>query len=427
MKKVYLLIIIVLIAVFFVSRSQEIPDKDTQPTEPISNSKEENHTYVNPESYPENTIKDDNIVYLGAFVLPDDGEREQEMFSYGGEAMCYNPANDSLFISGHGWHTYVAEISIPQPLLSKDILELNGSQTISDFTDIKGTLFDEWTMEIPRVGLEIIDDNLFFCFGEHFEEDINLGTHGYTDLNLSEGTKVCIVGEHTYSSNDYLFKIPDVYTAYFGDNDLFTGRFRDGGWSGMGPSLLAVSSHDITNAKNNELISVSSVVKYEDSYNSDTGYKMNNYSHADSWTGGAFVSCDVGDAILFVGTHSYGNTWYGFSNGVVYPIDGDEDAVYPDVPPYPYDERGWWSDDFRACMALYDAADAIKVFNGEIAPYEIQPYAFIDLSEYMLIDRDETAMQYLGAAAYDIEGNRLFILELFADNDKPVVHVFTFN
>lgn len=430
MKKLYLLIFIVLSAIFIFACSSQIPESDSQSSAPDEthddNLKEQNHTLFNPDEYPSDTIRDENIVYIGAFTLPDDGENEQDMFSWGGEAMCYNPANDSLFISGHAWYTHVAEISIPEAILSKDISQLNQSHIIQEFTDIKGSLFDKWTMEIPRAGLEVVDDKLFFCFGEHFEEGINLGTHGYTDTNLSESKKVCIAGEYLYSNNDYMFKIPDEYVAYFGGNDLFTGRFRDGGWSGMGPSLLAVSSIDIINAENNELISVSPVVKYEDTYLGDTGYKMNNYSHADSWTGGAFISCDVGNAIAFVGTHSYGSTWYGFSNGVVYPIDGEQDDVYPDVPPYPHDERGWWSDDFRSCMVLYDAADVIKVFEGKIPPYEIQPYAFIDLDEYMIIKRDETDMQYLGSAAYDAGNNRLFVLEQFADGDKPVVHVFTF-
>lgn len=426
MKKFYVFIFVVLSDWFLLSGCYQTTDNVIEPTQVTEILSEQNHIFSNSDKYPENAISQENIVYLGAFALPDDGESEQDMFSWGGEAMCYNPQNDSLFISGHGWHTYIAEISIPEPTVSKDISQLDQSQLIRGFTDIKGSLFDQWTMEIPRAGLEVVDDTLFFCFGEHFEEGISLGTHGYTDLNLSESTKVCIAGNYLYSSNDYLFKMPDAYIEYFGGNDLCTGRFRDGGWSGMGPSMLGVSSQNIINAENNELILVSPVIKYEDSYMGDTGYKMNNYSHANSWTGGAFVCCDAGDAIVFVGTHSYGSTWYGFSNGVVYPIDGEENAVYPDVPPYPYDERGWWSDDFRACMVLYSAADAIKVFEGEMEPYKIQPYAFIDLSDYMLIERDETVMQYLGAAAYDAKDNRLFVLEMFADGDKPIVHVFTF-
>ncbi len=35
-------------------------------------------------------------------------------------------------------------------------------------------------------------------------------------------------------------------------------------------------------------------------------------------------------------------------------------------------------------------------------------------------------MQYLGGVAYDISGNRLYVLELMVDEGMSAVHVFTF-
>ncbi|MBN2879096.1 MAG: hypothetical protein JXN65_05630 [Clostridia bacterium] len=378
------------------------------------------------EGLPVDSLSPESIVYLGAFQLPDDGEEERQMYAYGGEALCYNPLNNSLFITGHNWYAYVSEITIPETKLTDNIFELPKAKVIKEFTDIKGDLFDDWTMEIPRAGLEVIDGNLFFCFGEHYEEDTKSGTHGYTSLDLSEAKKVCIVGDYLYSTNDYLFAIPNEFTDYFYGKDLLTGRFRDGGWSGMGPSLFAISTEDIMGADNDQRIEALPIIKYDDSFGGDDGNKMNNYSHADSWAGGAFISCAAGSAIVFVGTHGYGDTWYGFANGVVYPTSGDEDDVYPDVPDYPYDQRGWWNNDFRACIAFYDVNDAQKAIRGQIEPYEMQPYAFLDISEYMLAEKTDTDMQHLGASAYDYENNRLYVIELFADEGRPIVHVFTF-
>lgn len=375
----------------------------------------------------ENALSEENLCYLGAFRLPEDGEDEKNMFSWSGEALAYNPNSNSLFIAGHNWYTNVAEISNPEPIISKNLSGLNQAEVLQDFKDIRSKNFSDWDMEIPRVGLEVVGDTLYYCFGEHFEENTEKGTHGYCDLSLNPSGTVCMAGDYLYSTNDYLFAVPDSWQAAFGGCDLLTGRFRDGGWSGMGPSLFAIRTEDILSAGDDERIEATPILLYDDSYNGDSGYKMNGYSHADSITGGAFVECDLGSSVVFAATHGFGSTWYGFSNGVVYPIDGEENASYPSVPPYPYDERGWWNDDFRAALIMYDPAYLAEVYADEYAAYSPQPYAEIDLSEYMLVKRDETSMVYLGGLAYDAAQNRLYVLELFADGDKPVVHVFTFN
>ncbi len=366
------------------------------------------------------------LCYLGAFRLPEDGVSEKDMFSWGGEALAYSRGNHSLFVVGHSWYTNVAEITIPKPIISKELSKLNQSQILQNFKDIKGDNFDDWTMEIPRVGLEIIGDKLFYCFGEHFEENTSQGTHGCCDLNLNSNSAVCIAGDYLYATNDYIFAIPEGWQADFDGCDLLTGRFRDGGWGGMGPSLFAIRSDDIILSEKDQRISAETVLHYDDSYEGNDGYRMDDYSHADSITGGAFVDCDAGSSVVFAATHGFGRTWYGFSNGIVYPTDGEESAIYPSVPPYPHDQRGWWNDDFRAALILYDPAHLARAISGEVPAYSPQPYAIVDLSEYMLAQKDETRMVYLGGMAYDGEDNRLYVLELFADGDKPVVHVFTF-
>ena len=427
-KRKLIIVMILNVVLLIISSCGGLYEKQTNDEIEVEQIEAENNTLKEETlgQYTDASISPDSLKYLGAFLLPDYGTTEKQMYSYGGEGMCFNPANNSLFITGHNWYAYVAEISIPEPVIKKDTTKMNKAEALSEFRDIRGSLFDDWTMEIPRAGLEVIGGRLFFCFGEHFEENTAKGTHGYTDLNLSPAKEACIIGDYLYSTNDYIFKIPDDYIDLFGGNDLMTGRFRDGGWSGMGPSVFAVLSDDIVNAQNDERTEAVPVIKYDDSFNGDDGHKMYDYSHADSWTGAAFVSCSAGSSIVFVGTHSYGSTWYGFSNGVVYPTDGDDDDIYPEVPDYPHDQRGWWSDDFRACMILYSTDDAVKSYKGDIQAYEMQPYAFIDLSEYMIVEKDNTVMQHLGAAAYDSANNRIYVLELMADGDKPVVHVFAF-
>ena len=84
---------------------------------------------------PEDLVHPDDFAYLGAFRLPDDGERPRA-FAYGGEAMTFNPAGDpdgpddgfpgSLYVVGHNRIPHgevpdgnqVAEVTIPAPVIA---------------------------------------------------------------------------------------------------------------------------------------------------------------------------------------------------------------------------------------------------------------------------------------------------------------------
>ncbi len=420
-----ILLVFIIASVFFCSCAHSIQDNYKASLTDISDT-------ASFEALPASTVDaldPSSIVYLGAFRLPEDWKTEREMFSYGGEAMAYCEEHSSLYVTGHNWYTYVAEISIPEPVISGSIEELNRAELHQPLTDIRNSLFDRWVLEIPRVGLEVVDEELFFCWGAHYQEDQQFGTHGVTGLDLANPTAdtVCLIGDNNnYATNDYMFRIPSEWADEYAKGcDLATGRFRDGGWSGMGPSLFAVCSEDIRSADMDAAVDALALIRYDDSYNGDEGAKLSGYSHADSWTGGAWIVSDSGTAVVFAGTHGYGETWYGFANGVVYPTEGAENEVYPDVPNWPYDQRGWWNDDFRACLLFYDPAHLAQVASGDIPANEIQPYACIDISNYLLRAHEETEMQHIGGIAYDPTGNRLFIQELFADQDMPIVHVFS--
>ncbi len=373
------------------------------------------------------------IRYLGAFQLPPDGEGEETSFAYSGEALAYCDTGDggrgSLYLTGHNWHTRVAEISIPEPSLTRDPDALPQAALLQPFSDIRGELFSRWDLEIPRAGLEAVGGRLFFCWGAHLEEPADWGTHGARplDLSLPPPEAACRVGgaDWTYATNDYLFRIPPAWAdAALPGADLATGRFRDGGWGGMGPELFALRSRDILEAKMDEAIGAVPLIRYDTSYDGDRGAKLSVYSHADTWSGGAWAATPRGGAVLFVGTHGFGRTWYGFANGVEYPLGDGENEAYPEVPLPPYEQRGWWNDDFKPAMLLYSPDDMARAAKGELPANQVQPYALLDLSGYMLREKLDTDMQLLGDAAYDHARGLLYVQELFAQGDRPVIHVF---
>ena len=102
---------------------------------------------------PAQLIEPTDLVYLGAFRLPDGPE--EIGWEYSGAAMTYYPDGDpdgpadgypgSVFGTGHDWNQYVSEISILVPIvsISKNVDELNTATTLQDFQNIRGGLFGE--------------------------------------------------------------------------------------------------------------------------------------------------------------------------------------------------------------------------------------------------------------------------------------------
>ena len=78
-------------------------------------------------------------------------------------------------------------------------------------------------------------------------------------------------------------------------------------------------------------------------------------------------------------------------------------------------------------MLFFNPDDLAKVVTGEMAAYDPQPYALMDLSEFWFdpeINLEIYKRDLVGAAAFDRENGILYIIERLADEYKSVVHVF---
>jgi hypothetical protein len=399
-----------------------------------------------PANIPTDLLNPQDITYLGAFRLPDDGDYEHGWL-WSGQALTYYPGGDpgggddgfpgSLFGTGHNVHQWVSEISIPAPVLSaaKNVAELPIAITLQPFQNIRGDFFDNMTFELPRAGLEYLppigdqtSGKLHFCWGEHMQWDLIGGSHGFAELDLSNPQPVgaWYIGDYPYYSvNDYLFAIPAEWTAANAPGMvLATGRYRDGGWSGMGPSLYAYTP--LVNgspAPSNAHLEAIQLLQYAASDMDWEGPRMNNYSDADEWTGGAWITAGSKAAVAFVGVKGLGDTWYGFSNGVVWP----EEGPWPEIPAPPHNERGWWNANWQPQIIFYSPNDLAAVARGELQPFEPQPYAAFDLTPYMFHIETLHVWSQVGAVAYDRAHNYLFIMELFVDGEQPIIHIFQVN
>jgi hypothetical protein len=428
-------------------------------------------------------LRPDALRYQGAFRLPE-GDERPNTFAYGGNAMTFRPGGDtsgarddfpgSLFITGHERISYgevpdgdqIAEVSIPKPSLSRDVNTLPRARFLQPFHEVAKGHFKEF-QELPTVGLQYLDipetgPKIHVAWGQHFEPETPAPTHGWFSPDLARPDfkgEWFLKDRSFYSANDYMMEIPEKWAeTHVQGRRLGTGRFRDGGWSGMGPSLFAYAPWQDGNGGSPppgvELASTA-LLLYENTRNvADIERALNGYQHPDDWSGAAWLTDRTGrSAVLFAGTKAIGaKYWYGFVN----PAGPDIPCVFQPVvteytacrlangsscPPEDLTEcdghdemRGWWSSRFAGQFLLYDPDDLALVAARILKPWEPQPYAILIIDEHLYKTRSPDVDQLVstgvqrryrtGGVAFDRTNGLLYMLEQFADEAAPVVHVW---
>ena len=394
-----------------------------------------------------------DFTYKGAFRLPDTVD---DGWQYGGGALTWYPDGDedgpadgypgSLFGAGYNVENRISEISIPVPVVpgAKNLSDLHFAATLQTFSDLKGPLSAVLDTPPQYAGITYLPaqgdqtgGKLYLTFGQHFQEfDASLL---WCDPDLSDPDIAgpwLFGGYPNYVTNDYLFAIPETFaTTYLFGRRLASGRHREGVWGGLGPTLFASAPWADGNppVPGTSLSTPLPLLLYGETVPglpeivTDDSRKMSGYSEADYWSGGAWLTAGAKSAVAFIGTKATGKSWYGFSNGVVWDYDCADTNTCPDVPDWPYDNRGYWADGYEAQIKLYDPADIAAVARGAMQTWEPQPYATISLTPY-LFDPDIDVTRYrrhlVGAMAFDDENGILYFFELLADGDKSLVHVF---
>lgn len=434
-------------------------------------------------SAPSSAIAPEDLVYRGAFLLPEGGERPLT-FAYGAGAMTFNPAGDpggpqdgfpgSLFVSGHDRMPYgelpdggqLAEVSIPIAVPSRDLAQLNRAEFVQGFHDVARGLF-AGRDEIPRLGLLYLDTpltgaRLHMTWGQHLDPDPPQATHILLapDLARPEVRGPWILGDGRPASlTGYLLEIPAAWAAaHTQGRPVGTGRFRDGGWSGMGPALFAYRPWDPASgepAPAGTPLPLTTLLHYATSLETEVIERaLDGYQHPDEWEGAAWLTTPDGrTAVLFAGTKGTGRAyWYGYAHASdpeqpcveVEMVDQFDLCRLADGSPCPQQDlagcrdhsefRGWWSTRFDAQFLLYRPDDLARVAAGELAPWAPQPYAVVDIDEHLYLNPAGVELQMLGAGdqrrfrlgevAYDRAGGLLYVLELFAEGERPAVHVW---
>lgn len=389
------------------------------------------------------------LKYLGAFKLP-------ELFSYGADAIAYRPDGDggqngsgasdgfpgSLFVTDLNIpeRGFAAEVSIPAPKISADHNpdELNEISVIQQPADIRPpNVTNRGFVDLWRNGLAYVESEkrLYSSWSIYFtvtgEKNASVTFCNADDLNNSPKYGGWYVGPISEKPNDamaydYLFTVPQTWADQnILGRSLVTGRSREGGLSGLGPTFYAVSliGNETPPEPGTEL-AMTTLLEYggvegSDNYNFPNSFA--GYNHADWWRDACWIQYGEQQSFVIMGKKGLGNNWYGYNGEKMRHDWVLADLPYPEFWETDPDGKGWRSDNFSTMMIFYNPNDIISVANETLQPYEPQPYAALRLDKSIFWGSNKE----IASASYDAGNNKLFIAEFNAPSDgRILIHVF---
>ncbi len=383
---------------------------------------------------PETRINPDtDLVYLGAFRVPDDKSGDTS-WDYGGGGLTFNPDGDptgaadgfpgSLFGIGKAANGKVSEYAIPKPVISNKLADLPFATAIQGFQDITGGRIGG-TLTTYRMGdLELIkktgampEDKLFWVIYEYYMPEYDLLTFGWSTLNLSapkpEGL-ARIDNDVSSATSRYIFKIPPEW-ANINTNgrSIAVGRDRgqmNGSW---GPTLFAIDPTQYSSIMDGTLINSTPMMRYSET----NPFPSPGWSHgADDWNDGAWLGINGRSAVIIAGSKGIRTD----ENGLLY---------YGDPGPDGCGDKGYHAEPNYAAILFYDPDDFAQVAKGTILPHEIKHYALYNVEKYMF-KRFTCRQTILGGVGYDQSNQILYIEErlvgsgLSIYSTSPIVHVW---
>ncbi|HEX5473153.1 MAG TPA: hypothetical protein VFX12_00715 [Vicinamibacterales bacterium] len=344
-------------------------------------------------------VQKSNLVHLGSFHVPTGqkfGGADAE-YQYGGTALGFDPTRNALFLVGHDWDQLTGEISIPalggtSTLLQSLTDAAEGRSVGSSTQKVGGNLVYEGKLYFTKYlyydasGSQVLS---------HFVRPLNLSTKGQVQGPYAVGP----LGAGFYSG--YMALVPPEWQSALGGPAL-TGNSDLSiiSRTSYGPAVFAFDPAKVGVSKT----AVPLVYYPGDHPLAPYGAKANPYfTGADAIRG--VVLPDGTRSVLFFGRHGTGDSCYGEPSDCGDPTCSSCKGDHS----YPYVPYVW----------AYDANDLAAVKSGKKQPWDVKPYAT------WALDLPDTGQNYLGGAAFDPTANRLYVSQMSADGDNPVIQVFT--
>jgi hypothetical protein len=359
--------------------------------------------------------------YLGAFKLPL-GTHGASDFEYCGNAITYNVANNSLFITGHDQTPRtIAEISIPA-LGTGNYASLNAASVLQNFVDYNSLNVPDYTLTDTVLigGMLIVDGTLIGTMYEFYDgEGDAVDSHfklSSLDLDTASVTGLFQVGTKGGGwVGGPMCEVPAEWRAALGTRYI-CGNYALSiiGRTSRGPAAFGFDPADL-----GAVAAPTVDLLYYDGTHplADFDTQGTLYNAGTQIKGVAFP--DGTNSVLFLGRQGTGPVYYGTgtSNIALHgtPV-GDGSTYYYD----PADgSKGYHIYPYRYQVWRYDANDLAAVKAGTMQPWEPQP----DVWELVLPYTVE-GFARLGGAAWDVANRKLYVVQKYISGGYPVIHVF---
>lgn len=369
------------------------------------------------QSIPPPLMQSGDLVHLGSFAVPRDvhaGGQANAGFEYGGTALAFNPAKNSLFIVGHDWDQFTGEISIPAPGETASLV-----QSLVDATEGKKNSINPSSPNAKKIGGMLVWDNklIISIFDYYDGNSTQTVSHIIRPTDLS--VKGQVSGPYQVGSmnagfySGYMTRVATAWQAGFG-GPAMTGNadLAVVGRTSQGPSAHAFNPSAL--GANAAL----PLVYYPDSHTTLGRWGQSPpgpyYSAADQLAG--VVNPEGTSTVLFFGRHG---TTYCYGPGTAdsslagRPADGGVDTWCYDPT---NSSKGTHGYPYVTQAIAYDANDFVAVRQGHKQPWEVMPYAAIPLRDF--------GMSPVGGAAYDATRGLIYVSQMFADDALPRIHVY---
>lgn len=379
---------------------------------------------------PAAPLSPDRLTFVGSFRVPP-GVAGTSTFAFGGSGLAFRPGPDdpdgypgTLFAIGHVEQSQVAEISIPAPVASADPAELPVASFVQPFADVTGGLGAAATPDARLGDIEYLDGRLHWSLHRWYNvAPEQLPGHGWSSPDLAAPAPQgpwTLGGYHNQLTGGPLFAVPaDWAAAATGGQRLVAGlNIRQGvSSSSQGPAMFAYSDAGADVVPPGGALRATPLAYYPHADGQGStpdpvppgGAPLPGHLDTDGWTGATWIEAGDAAAVLVTGRRGSSNRY-----GEGEPGDCDAD-------------KGYHGEPYRPAFLFYDPADLAAVAAGELAPWDVRPYAETDPAAGLT----PSCRWELSGATFDADHGLLYVMHTAADtvtsewDPYPVVHVFT--